>query len=799
MKMRDKKMKKVNRRLKAGLALVCVGALLGGTVLTGGDARVLADENENTIDIIGIQNSKDDTGSYTDLYYYLKDSNGEIIKQQENPDIELGDLNAKKQIINAAINYHVIIDAKRSNYYSEDYETPKIVEHENGNVDSAYYSEGSTENSVVDVVKGGIAELYDNAKEQKTNMTLAFSSTRNRDSGESGDGYTYELLEDGGENERYDDAIGKLDFDSLGDNGIDGEYLQNQIKKYSSSSACDVYVLITDGSENITDDSISSIKQMLRDSISCLYWIDITQTGVNNPYEKIAKKIDLNDWAQNVKDNNDIQCMRISGLGTDNATLTDANDNGEKNIQITSDGAVFSGKFYAVDSEPESEESNSNVAIEGVIAAQKDSYVYFSSRDASDGYAQERSSTLYNNKIKLANQEDVNISEQPVTYNIVWDIGSKKYESDGLFDEVIAKIHDFENPVESVKNKVNVIDCDGKTIKLDNEQQTDENKKLTGDKLEKILNDSKNQTDAYVIVTDKEGIESSKDVLEKSRGNLIYLLNIDDEEGKVSIENDSVKEITGNSETGVDKWDNAKNMIGSSVCFKFEGVKLTTVSDGDSTNPVSIEVDSIQVTNINVYVENSGKIIGFWAKLKLWQKILIIACAALLILFIVMMIIVSVRRKKSKKRNSVNRGIPHGAPSSSPDVQLRSGVSPTAETNVLARRAGEQNMQAMQGQIPANNTMQVQLQIIGRNPKIINTYINGSIFVGRANTCDVFINDATISRQHFALECVNGEMFIQPLVATNGTKLNGQRINDKHQLYPNDRIQVGTVGIIVRW
>ena len=789
----------MNRRLKAGLALVCVGALLGGTVLTGGDARVLADENENTIDIIGIQNSKDDTGSYTDLYYYLKDSNGEIIKQQENPDIELGDLNAKKQIINAAINYHVIIDAKRSNYYSEDYETPKIVEHENGNVDSAYYSEGSTENSVVDVVKGGIAELYDNAKEQKTNMTLAFSSTRNRDSGESGDGYTYELLEDGGENERYDDAIGKLDFDSLGDNGIDGEYLQNQIKKYSSSSACDVYVLITDGSENITDDSISSIKQMLRDSISCLYWIDITQTGVNNPYEKIAKKIDLNDWAQNVKDNNDIQCMRISGLGTDNATLTDANDNGEKNIQITSDGAVFSGKFYAVDSEPESEESNSNVAIEGVIAAQKDSYVYFSSRDASDGYAQERSSTLYNNKIKLANQEDVNISEQPVTYNIVWDIGSKKYESDGLFDEVIAKIHDFENPVESVKNKVNVIDCDGKTIKLDNEQQTDENKKLTGDKLEKILNDSKNQTDAYVIVTDKEGIESSKDVLEKSRGNLIYLLNIDDEEGKVSIENDSVKEITGNSETGVDKWDNAKNMIGSSVCFKFEGVKLTTVSDGDSTNPVSIEVDSIQVTNINVYVENSGKIIGFWAKLKLWQKVLIIACAALLILFIVMMIIVSVRRKKSKKRNSVNRGIPHGAPSSSPDVQLRSGVSPTAETNVLARRAGEQNMQAMQGQIPANNTMQVQLQIIGRNPKIINTYINGSIFVGRANTCDVFINDATISRQHFALECVNGEMFIQPLVATNGTKLNGQRINDKHQLYPNDRIQIGTVGIVVRW
>lgn len=210
----------------------------------------------------------------------------------------------------------------------------------------------------------------------------------------------------------------------------------------------------------------------------------------------------------------------------------------------------------------------------------------------------------------------------------------------------------------------------------------------------------------------------------------------------------------------------------------------------------------IKGQQLDVGVKKAGIIDRFinWFNETLSHKIILI-CGCLIFVVLVVFIILIVRINKKRKQGKRRRqgGIPHGSPSSSPDVQLRSGVSPTAQTNVLARRAGEQNMQGMQNTVPANNTKQIQIQIIGRNPKIINTYINGSIFVGRANTCDVFINDATISRQHFALECVNGEVFIQPLVATNGTKLNGQRINDKHPLYPNDRIQIGTIGIIVRW
>lgn len=291
------------------------------------------------------------------------------------------------------------------------------------------------------------------------------------------------------------------------------------------------------------------------------------------------------------------------------------------------------------------------------------------------------------------------------------------------------------------------------------------------------------KTDPYVV--NKFEIENDRII--------VYITNNTDEELKESDvyafldgEKHSIKKDYSYKKDNVSKW---------IVQGKFIEATAT-----DAPN-VKLKLE-IKGEPLYVGVKKAGIIDRFinWFNETLSHKIVLI-CGCLILVVLVVFIILIVRINKKRKQGKRRRqgGIPHGSPSSSPDVQLRSGVSPTAQTNVLARRAGEQNMQGMNNTVPANNTKQIQIQIIGRNPKIINTYINGSIFVGRANTCDVFINDATISRQHFALECVNGEVFIQPLVATNGTKLNGQRINDKHQLYPNDRIQIGTVGIVVRW
>ena len=291
------------------------------------------------------------------------------------------------------------------------------------------------------------------------------------------------------------------------------------------------------------------------------------------------------------------------------------------------------------------------------------------------------------------------------------------------------------------------------------------------------------QTDLYVV--NKFEIENDRII--------VYITNNTDEELKES----DVYAFLDGEKRSIEKDDSYKKDNVSKWIVQGKFIEATAT---DAPN-VKLKLE-IKGKPLYVGVKKAGIIDRFinWFNETLSHKIVLI-CGCLILVVLVVFIILIVRINKKRKQGKRRRqgGIPHGSPSSSPDVQLRSGVSPTAQTNVLARRAGEQNMQGMQNTVPANNTKQIQIQIIGRNPKIINTYINGSIFVGRANTCDVFINDATISRQHFALECVNGEVFIQPLVATNGTKLNGQRINDKHQLYPNDRIQIGTVGIVVRW
>ncbi|MBO5261341.1 MAG: FHA domain-containing protein, partial [Coprococcus sp.] len=99
-----------------------------------------------------------------------------------------------------------------------------------------------------------------------------------------------------------------------------------------------------------------------------------------------------------------------------------------------------------------------------------------------------------------------------------------------------------------------------------------------------------------------------------------------------------------------------------------------------------------------------------------------------------------------------------------------------------------------------SDKMTIQIDIIGRNPRTLTVDIDGSIFVGRASMCDVVINESSVSRQQLAIECLNGSLYIQPLDSTtNGTKLNGQLIYDKRQLFSGDKIIIGAVGLIVRW
>lgn len=68
--------------------------------------------------------------------------------------------------------------------------------------------------------------------------------------------------------------------------------------------------------------------------------------------------------------------------------------------------------------------------------------------------------------------------------------------------------------------------------------------------------------------------------------------------------------------------------------------------------------------------------------------------------------------------------------------------------------------------------------------------------IGRTGDCDVVIADSNVSRRHAEVWEVNGSVAIRDLGSTNGTFVNGHRI-DAVTLSPHDEVVVGTTSFRV--
>ena len=100
--------------------------------------------------------------------------------------------------------------------------------------------------------------------------------------------------------------------------------------------------------------------------------------------------------------------------------------------------------------------------------------------------------------------------------------------------------------------------------------------------------------------------------------------------------------------------------------------------------------------------------------------------------------------------------------------------------------------------IKSDSSIELCMKVVsGKSDQTIKTNINSSIIVGRSNICDVFIDDAKMSRQHFVIENSNGALFITDLQSSNGTKINNIKISNKHKLNVNDKISAGLTDIII--
>jgi phosphoserine phosphatase RsbU/P len=68
--------------------------------------------------------------------------------------------------------------------------------------------------------------------------------------------------------------------------------------------------------------------------------------------------------------------------------------------------------------------------------------------------------------------------------------------------------------------------------------------------------------------------------------------------------------------------------------------------------------------------------------------------------------------------------------------------------------------------------------------------------LGRQNDCDIVLNDKTISRHHAQILHTNLIYFIEDLNSSNGTYVNGQKIQGRRQLHEKDQITLGDLSII---
>lgn len=66
----------------------------------------------------------------------------------------------------------------------------------------------------------------------------------------------------------------------------------------------------------------------------------------------------------------------------------------------------------------------------------------------------------------------------------------------------------------------------------------------------------------------------------------------------------------------------------------------------------------------------------------------------------------------------------------------------------------------------------------------------GKVIIGRSPDCDIAIDNTAISRQHASIEYKNGEYYLNDLGSSNGTFLNGDKIDELAALTPGDNIGV---------
>ena len=106
-----------------------------------------------------------------------------------------------------------------------------------------------------------------------------------------------------------------------------------------------------------------------------------------------------------------------------------------------------------------------------------------------------------------------------------------------------------------------------------------------------------------------------------------------------------------------------------------------------------------------------------------------------------------------------------------------------------------EHIQAQPAGVPVRLTMQTGTFPVNK----VNLRMNRSFIFGRSSECEVYTDDRKLSRQHFAVENINGIFMIQDLNTTNGTYLNGIKVIGRQKLKSGDVIRAGLTTIKIEF
>ena len=73
----------------------------------------------------------------------------------------------------------------------------------------------------------------------------------------------------------------------------------------------------------------------------------------------------------------------------------------------------------------------------------------------------------------------------------------------------------------------------------------------------------------------------------------------------------------------------------------------------------------------------------------------------------------------------------------------------------------------------------------------------GEQIIGRAEGSEILLEGATVSHNHAVLRLHGGQVTVEDLRSTNGTKVNGVIIEGQTSLTPGDQIEAGGVTLIL--